>query len=93
LAKVKDLIKDKEDLKMIVELGKEAARAGVNVGVMYQYGLGNVKDLIKDKEDLRVIGKEIVKLGKKAVEAREYVVGVYERKLRKRAKELKKKKR
>jgi hypothetical protein len=37
LGNVKDLIKDKEDLreigKEIVELGKEAVRAGVNVGI------------------------------------------------------------
>jgi len=33
------LIKGKEDLRMIVELGKEAARAGVDVGYMYEYGL------------------------------------------------------
>jgi hypothetical protein len=35
-----------------------AARAGVNVRDMYEYGLENVKDLIKDKEDLK-IGREV----------------------------------
>jgi hypothetical protein len=81
LGNVKDLIKDKEDLKEIgkeiVELGKEAARAGVNVGYMYD-GLGNVKDLIKDKEDLKEIGKEMVELGKEAARAGVNVWGMYE---------------
>jgi len=35
LGSVKDLIKGKEDLKMIVELGKEAVRARVDVEDMY----------------------------------------------------------
>jgi len=75
LGKVKDLIKDKEDLKMIVELGKEAARAGVDVGYMYEYGLRNVKDLIKDKEDLKMI----VELGKEAARAGVNVENMYNR--------------
>jgi hypothetical protein len=43
LGNVKDLIKDKEDLRMIVELGKEAARAGVNVGICMNMAWGMLK--------------------------------------------------
>jgi len=57
--------KTEEYALLLEELEKEAARAGVDVENMYEYGLGNVKDLIKDKKDLREIGKEI-ELGKEA---------------------------
>ena len=58
---------------LLEELEKEAARAGVNVKNMYEYGLGSVKDLIKDKEDL----KEIVELGKEAARAGVNVKDMY----------------
>jgi hypothetical protein len=69
--------KTEEYALLLEELEKEAARAGVDVENMYEYGLGNVKDLIKDKKDLRKIGKEIVELGKEAARAGVDVENMY----------------